>query len=360
MAPPILQCSSGHVFCTSCLSRLEAKLCPICRVAIDDQPARNLSLEQLLTQCGAKSKCPTCDELINYDDFVAHVQACGFTCPIGDTIQRRLPSITEEPTTIYWYYQYNDDFGDLQTSLGGDLIDMKCSCIGKRFSSSQWYEHMEQHRVLRADGRAYTMFGKELVHFQTGIGKSSCTLSGSHDQHSLNWTAMNTYHSSVQYRGFRFPSEGSYEPSQEYGQHNGSLIILKNERVDTDGVGVESMIPHDLPPLLIRCYKRYEINQSTQMSNIAFEFTAKLMCSNAQRSFIATLSYPNVPYLIVTLQLRTDTYDAHEMKETQTIGVSNCDGQQPFRLHSYFMHENFELTSLRFAFGFKSQTDDGS
>ena len=114
------------------------------------------------------------------------------------------------------------------------------------------------------------------------------------------------------------------------------------------------MIPHDFPPLLIRCYKRYEITQSTQSSNIAFEFTAKLMCSNAQRSFIETLSYPNVPYLIVTLQLRTDiSRGAHEMTETQTIGFSNCDGQQPFRLQSYFMHENFGLASLRFAFGFK-------
>ena len=132
------------------------------------------------------------------------------------------------------------------------MIDVKCSCIGDRFSISQCYEHMEEHLVSTTKGRAYMMFGKELAHFQTGIGKSSCTLSGSHDQHSPNWIAMSTHqHSSVQYRGFRFPSEGSYEPSQEYGQHNSSLIILKNERVDSDGVGVESMIPHDFPPLLI-------------------------------------------------------------------------------------------------------------
>ena len=137
----------------------------------------------------------------------------------------------------------------------------------------------QEHMILNTDGRAYSLKDKMLDSFDGAMAKSSCVVSGSHCMDSPNWIvnrAVVEDHGFRYFRGFQFPT-GIHVPSQEYGQHNGVLIVLKNERSPTCGF---CTIPHDFPPILIRCYHRYIIDDSMTIegqpvtASVVFEFTA--------------------------------------------------------------------------------------
>ena len=138
------------------------------------------------------------------------------------------------------------------------------------------------------------------------------------------------------------------------------LILLKNQRDHADDTALE--IPHDFPPLLIRCFNRLRIGQLLDLPNgvkrnsISFEFTAKLLCSNEQRRRIESLPASRIPYLNVRLLLGKvdDNNNLTEQCNTALhIRFSDCDGKKSFRLHNWenYMLFNLEKRSLDFNFG---------
>lgn len=78
--PPILQCSKGHSYCKTCVSRMSSpKSCAICRSVISSS-IRNYSLEELLekftVQCQWKSR--GCEKVVNLFDRISHEKECLF------------------------------------------------------------------------------------------------------------------------------------------------------------------------------------------------------------------------------------------------------------------------------------------
>jgi len=81
---PIYQCKHGHCFCATCQPSL--KNCPMCRIALGNNPARNLVSEELLSKMA--HSCKLSDQGCSYKDAIkpleAHEEDCEFRlvhCP---------------------------------------------------------------------------------------------------------------------------------------------------------------------------------------------------------------------------------------------------------------------------------------
>jgi E3 ubiquitin-protein ligase SIAH1 len=58
MGPPIYQCTSGHLMCSTCYARSTMLLCPCCRVQLNKiVPSRNLSLERIVELSELEYSC---------------------------------------------------------------------------------------------------------------------------------------------------------------------------------------------------------------------------------------------------------------------------------------------------------------
>nr|XP_040568446.1 E3 ubiquitin-protein ligase SINAT2-like [Lepeophtheirus salmonis] len=67
-APPIYQCSAGHMLCSSCHDRVE--FCPMCRLPLDSR--RLLFAEKLLERL--PQKCKFMNQGCDFEDFSSKVQ----------------------------------------------------------------------------------------------------------------------------------------------------------------------------------------------------------------------------------------------------------------------------------------------
>ena len=236
------------------------------------------------------------------------------------------------------------------------LIYPTCSCAGQKLSISKWVEHIEeQHTILRTDGREFRLEKAEIQHFGIAVTDTSCLIPGSQCKFSDEWlSAIHKGPTRDLYQGFELPYD-FYIPSEFYGKHHGMLILLKNQRGHADDA---LEIPHDFPPLLIRCFNKLRIGElldlphGVKRNSISFEFTAKLLCSNEQRRCIESLPASDIPYLNVRLLLgKLDHYLTEQCKTALHIRFSDCDGKKSFRLHNWENYMLFKERMLDFSFG---------
>lgn len=83
IAPPVLQCSSGHVICGECVSRLEHKVCPSCATSLA-APIRNLAVERTAASLAVACAHDGCGAEMRYSDLAGHARKCAFRsfeCP---------------------------------------------------------------------------------------------------------------------------------------------------------------------------------------------------------------------------------------------------------------------------------------
>jgi len=57
----VFVCKNGHSVCGSCFTKLPAQLCPLARCGFDNPPRHNLTVEQLIADCGVTIDCDNGD-----------------------------------------------------------------------------------------------------------------------------------------------------------------------------------------------------------------------------------------------------------------------------------------------------------
>lgn len=68
------QCHRGHYYCAGCLAGLPQRRCPLCRVALPEDPIRSLAAEQAIA--ALPSRCDHCALELTFGQRRSHERSC--------------------------------------------------------------------------------------------------------------------------------------------------------------------------------------------------------------------------------------------------------------------------------------------
>jgi hypothetical protein len=178
--PPLYQCASGHLLCSTCYKNASIVACPSCRVRLDkNAPIRNLMLERILEVSELQYPCQY-DEQGCKETFLwgkekeTHEKDCGyrtFKCPFSactsticiPTLVEHFDKVHEEKQVGRTVYSMSADKGSWSPSLLGEFVV---------FSSANLSDFSAHVRHLKQD----TM-GRVPYRLVAEASRESCNLS---------------------------------------------------------------------------------------------------------------------------------------------------------------------------------------